>query len=199
MVLVASRTAGRVADRAEQTKDADIVVDICTNPSMLATVVNDLRSFGFEAIEPFDGENFARCTFASSSGHGQIDVLCPEDAFVRSEYYNDYLHHLGLLQCLAATLRNDGADSSNLSLFRETHGEPFGEEERKLLLILMPHLQRAFQLHTRIQGLERKAEAAEETLNELDTSSVPPSAQIIALVNVSRADVVVASLPTSAR
>jgi DNA-binding CsgD family transcriptional regulator len=101
-----------------------------------------------------------------------LQMLCPEDAFVRSEYYNDYLHHLGLLQCLAATLRNDGADSSNLSLFRETHGEPFGEEERKLLLILMPHLQRAFQLHTRIQGLERKAEAAEETLNELDHAVV---------------------------
>ena len=80
MVLIASYTTGRIADRAEQTRDADILVDICTRPTMLATVVNDLRAFGFEAIEPFGGTDFARCTFANPSGQGQIDVLCPEDA-----------------------------------------------------------------------------------------------------------------------
>jgi hypothetical protein len=80
MVLIACRFAGRAVDRAELTKDADILVDICSNPTILAKVVNELRSFGFQPIEPFRSEEFARCTFVNSSGQGQIDVLCPEDA-----------------------------------------------------------------------------------------------------------------------
>jgi DNA-binding CsgD family transcriptional regulator len=96
-----------------------------------------------------------------------LEMLCPEPLLVRSEFYNDYLRHLGLLYCVAATLRSDGANSSNLSIFRSSHDQPFGEQERKVLQILMPHLQRAFQLHVRIQGLERKADAAADALDQL--------------------------------
>lgn len=96
-----------------------------------------------------------------------LQMLCPEELLVRSEFYNDYLKRLGILHCVAATLRNDGENSSNLSIFRSTEDEPFGDAECKLLRVLMPHLQRAFQLHTRIQGLERKADAAADSLDRL--------------------------------
>jgi hypothetical protein len=79
MVLIASRFTGQSVDRAEQTKDADILVDICTRPDILVKVVSELRAFGFTQMEPF-GEKAARCTFLNSTGHGQIDVLCPDDA-----------------------------------------------------------------------------------------------------------------------
>ena len=80
MVLIACRLTGRPVDRAEQTRDADILVDVCSSPSILAKVVNELKSFGFKPIESFGGEEFGRCTFTNSTGQGQIDVLCPEDA-----------------------------------------------------------------------------------------------------------------------
>jgi hypothetical protein len=80
MVLIACRLTGRTVDRAEQTKDADILVDICSSPSILAKVVNELKTFGFQQIEAFGGDEFARCTFTNSTGLGQIDVLCPDDA-----------------------------------------------------------------------------------------------------------------------
>jgi len=80
MVLVASRSAGQRVKRAEQTKDADILVDLCANPQVLAKVVHELRQFGFDAIEDFGGKEVARCTFVGIGGQGQIDVLCPEDA-----------------------------------------------------------------------------------------------------------------------
>jgi len=79
MVLIACRLTGRTVDRAEQTKDADMLVDICSSPSILNKVVNELRSYGFQPMESF-GREFARCTFTNSDGQGQIDVLCPEDA-----------------------------------------------------------------------------------------------------------------------
>jgi aspartyl-tRNA(Asn)/glutamyl-tRNA(Gln) amidotransferase subunit C len=52
--------------------------------------------------------------------------------------------------------------------------------------------------HEREKMLEQLSSiiAYVETLNELDTSQVPPSAQVISLENVTRADVVVPSLPT---
>ncbi len=96
-----------------------------------------------------------------------LEMLCPKELLIRSEFYNDFLEHLDLLHCVAATLRNDGDNSSNLSLFRSPRDDPFDEQERKILRTLMPHLQRAFQLHTRIQGLERKADAAADALDQL--------------------------------
>ncbi len=99
-------------------------------------------------------------------------MLCPEEIYLRSEYCQDYLRPLDLRDCIAATLRNEGANSSNLTIFRPTRGEPFGHEEREFLLALMPHLQRAFQLHTRIQGLECKASAAGDVLDQLQQAVV---------------------------
>src|ERR1035437_7842595 len=53
MVLIASRFTGQSVDRVEQTKDADILVDICTRPDILVKVVSELRAFGFTQMEPF--------------------------------------------------------------------------------------------------------------------------------------------------
>jgi len=94
-------------------------------------------------------------------------MLCPDELLLRSEYYNDYLSELGVRHAIAATLRSDGANSSNISIFRKLGAEPFGEQERKFLLTLVPHLQRAFQIHTRIQSLERKADAAADAIDQL--------------------------------
>jgi len=80
MVLVALAERGRVATRSSQTKDADVLVDVCASPKVLSQVVHELGSYGFTPIEPFAGSDFARCTFVGIGGSGQIDVLCPEDA-----------------------------------------------------------------------------------------------------------------------
>jgi DNA-binding CsgD family transcriptional regulator len=101
-------------------------------------------------------------------------MLCPDEIYTRGEYYHDFLRPLDMLHVLCPVLRSDskGANFSAISIFRPVRGQPFGEEERKLLLLLMPHLQRAFQLHTRIQGLERKGDAASEALDHLQQGVV---------------------------
>lgn len=80
MVLIASRTTDRTVQRAEGTRDGDLLVDICASPTILARVVNQLKSFGFQPIERFKDDEFGRCTFLNDTGDGQIDVLCPDDA-----------------------------------------------------------------------------------------------------------------------
>lgn len=94
-------------------------------------------------------------------------MLCPDEVYLRSEYWQDYLRHYDAFPAVAATLRAEGANSSNLTIFRRPDANPFGEEERRFLLILAPHLQRAFQLHTRIQGLERKGNALSDAVDHL--------------------------------
>lgn len=76
MVMLNAVEAGNTAPiRSNQTKDADIVVEIATG-NRLRRVADALRSVGMEPIEPFLGQDFARCTFHA---HGTtIDVLAPE-------------------------------------------------------------------------------------------------------------------------
>jgi DNA-binding CsgD family transcriptional regulator len=99
-------------------------------------------------------------------------VWCPDETFLRSEYYNDYWQCQGLHHLIGAILQNDKTTFSVLSIFRPAGGVEFDETECLLLRALMPHLQRAFQLHSKIQGLEKKARVIEETLNGLSAAIV---------------------------
>jgi DNA-binding CsgD family transcriptional regulator/PAS domain-containing protein len=99
-------------------------------------------------------------------------TLCGDRIFLGSEYYNDFLRYRNWCQCLALTLRKDGVSSSNITVFRAVGAPPFDEEESELMHALMPHLQRAFQLHNRIQGLERKGIAATDALDHLQEGVV---------------------------
>lgn len=140
---------------------------------------SSLWNLGPEAIVPYTAYYGARnplmTTRPSVIKTGAVNtaqMLCPDQIYRESEYYQDYLRTLDLRECIAATLRNEGANSSNISVFRRTGGKPFGEEERKFLFRLVPHLQRAFQLHNRIQGLEQKGAAAADALEHLHVALV---------------------------
>lgn len=78
MVMILGREHDARASRAETTKDADIVVDIVTNPSLLDEVTNFLETSGYRLQDAIgEGERAARCSFEFYSA--QIDVLCPDD------------------------------------------------------------------------------------------------------------------------
>lgn len=79
MVLIVGQEAGHADRRAAQTKDGDVVVDVCADASLLDTVASTLETFGYHIpLEAQRDEMVTRCTFVS--GHAQIDVLCPDDA-----------------------------------------------------------------------------------------------------------------------
>jgi DNA-binding CsgD family transcriptional regulator len=145
---------------------------------------SSLWNLGPEAIVPYTAYYGARNPLFTArpwviktGAVNTAQMLCPDQILIESEYYRDYLRTLDLRECIAATLRNEGANSSNISIFRRTGGMPFGEEERKFLLTLVPHLQRAFQLHNRIQGLEQKGAAAADALEHLPVGLVMLSAE----------------------
>lgn len=78
MVMILGREHLARSPRAEGTKDADIVVDLVTNPGLLGDVVHFLTSMGYELQDaPGEAGKAARCSFVFHSAH--IDVLCPND------------------------------------------------------------------------------------------------------------------------
>jgi len=78
MVMILGREYNTRAQRAEGTKDAEILIDIVTNPNLLDDVTNFLVSLGYRLQDSFGGgDRLARCSFEYYSA--QIDVLCPDD------------------------------------------------------------------------------------------------------------------------
>lgn len=118
----------------------------------------------YGAVNPF---MTTRPQLIKTGAVNTAEMLCPTGVYAESEYYRDYLRYFDVFDLIAATLRSEGANSSNLTIFRPPNAHPFGEGERQFLLILAPHLQRAFQFHTRIQGVERRGDAASEALDHL--------------------------------
>lgn len=65
--------------RASQTKDADVVVDVVADRSVLEDAIHALLEQGFElAASVGSGADVSRCTFTYY--RSQIDLLCPSDA-----------------------------------------------------------------------------------------------------------------------
>lgn len=74
MVLTAAREVGRPLARAETTKDADVVVDVCADSKALRDFAYQLNGSGYDIpVEAWEQEGVARCTFVS--GYTAIDVL----------------------------------------------------------------------------------------------------------------------------
>lgn len=91
-------------------------------------------------------------------------VVSPSD-YEKSEFYADYGKTYGLIGGVTAVIRADPAESALLSVFQTVHGREFDEPEVLLLRRLLPHLQRAFQLHERFAGMAHARSAAEEVID----------------------------------
>jgi len=120
-------------------------------------------------------------------------ALCSDQVLRESEFYNDYLQRLDAFHGVAATILEDEAASANLTIFRPMRAKPIGEAECALMRALMPHFQRAFQLHNRIQGLEQKGAAAADALEHLAVGLVMLSAEGKALQVNQAASAILAS------
>ena len=95
MVLTAARENGRSLTRAETTKDADVVVDVCAESEVLRDFAYQLKGIGYDIpIEAWEHAGVARCTFVS--GYTAIDVLCPNDASPESLSPGDRIESIAI-------------------------------------------------------------------------------------------------------
>jgi DNA-binding CsgD family transcriptional regulator/PAS domain-containing protein len=126
----------------------------------------DLRRYGEHYIQVDQwGIQGAHLITTGNVVTGQM--LCPDRVLEHSEFYSDFLRPLDAFHEFCGVIRKERSVASLISSLRSKRAGPFGEEELRLLRALMPHLQRALQLHQRIVGLRREADSAAEALDRL--------------------------------
>jgi DNA-binding CsgD family transcriptional regulator/PAS domain-containing protein len=102
--------------------------------------------------------------------HGSVrsgEELCPDDVLIKSEFYNDFLEPINAFHEISGIVVKKGSTLSAVTSLRSKAAGPFGDNESRLFQMLMPHLERALQLHHRIIGLEADSLAAISTLDHL--------------------------------
>ncbi len=98
--------------------------------------------------------------FLSPGRINLTEELCPRAVLERSEFYNEYMRHIG--DCgLGMVVSREGTRVHNLSAQRRKR--QFGEPEREIARFLLPHLSRAWTVHQRLDLLS----AGESVLDTL--------------------------------
>jgi DNA-binding CsgD family transcriptional regulator len=82
------------------------------------------------------------------------EEMVPHPEFQRTAYYADFARPFDVVRCIAATIEVAPTLLSVITIARTEAHSPFGTEDCALLDALMPHLQRALQLHRRITVAE---------------------------------------------
>jgi DNA-binding CsgD family transcriptional regulator len=104
-------------------------------------------------------------------GTGQM--LVPDSALTKSEFYNDHLRlNNDLLHLCLGVLRPDSSTLGSLSLLRPKKVGAFGESQLRLVRVLPPHVRRATQIHRKFVALEKRGSLLESTLDLLATAIV---------------------------
>jgi DNA-binding CsgD family transcriptional regulator len=98
--------------------------------------------------------------------------LCPDRVLEHSEFYSDFLTRLDIFHELCGCIFREESIFAVLSTLRPQRVGPMDEEETRLLQRLMPHLQRAMQLHKRIAMLDDKATSATDLLDRMPTACI---------------------------
>jgi hypothetical protein len=65
----------------------------------------------------------------------------------RTASYNEFGRHYDVVRCITGTIEIDDRRTPVLSANRSENSPSFGPEETALVSELMPHLQRALQIH----------------------------------------------------
>jgi DNA-binding CsgD family transcriptional regulator len=85
------------------------------------------------------------------------DALLTRHQMSRTAFYNDFGRRYDTTQCLAGILEMSPQRISNISLNRSDSARRFDADDAALLGALMPHLDRALEVHRRLCGAELMA------------------------------------------
>lgn len=93
--------------------------------------------------------------------------MCPDELVLNTEYYADFLRPYNVFHHFGGNIFSRENRTANITVMRPRSAVPFGEIEMSLLRILMPHLKRALQLHTRLSAIDVRAGSVFQALDQL--------------------------------
>ncbi len=159
------------------------------------------QAVGFDPVFAHDYEKYyaARNDWIAASSSfrpGEVitsEQLLPDEVFLKTEYYNDFLRKMDKRYLLGTFPFRNTVTFAHLSLLRPKRRGPFDNTESILLEALVPHLQRALQLHHRIIELENCRDAAGEALDRAPFGIVLVDAKCTVLLANRAADEIFAA------
>jgi DNA-binding CsgD family transcriptional regulator len=77
-------------------------------------------------------------------------MMCSRRDLISSEFYADFLTQIDANQAIGATLLREGSHTSNLTVMAGRERPDFSHDDVVFLDALLPHLQRALQVHARM-------------------------------------------------
>lgn len=98
---------------------------------------------------------------------GTSNSLVRHEELATTEIFNDFLRHYGVVHGMFGLVENDATRLASLSLYRNSSSDEFGSSELRVANLLVPHVARAFRLHSDFSELTGKQQAAEKTLDML--------------------------------
>jgi DNA-binding CsgD family transcriptional regulator len=109
-----------------------------------------------------------------------IDEFVPLPEYYQSEYYQQYVKATGVSYLMGADMWDELGNSARLRLARLHDSENFGDAERELCKLLLPHLQQTIRLHARIERLDSERALFSDAVDQLAVGAIilDESAQI---------------------
>jgi DNA-binding CsgD family transcriptional regulator/PAS domain-containing protein len=96
-----------------------------------------------------------------------MDAMLSASALRQTEYYAGILKPLGVLHCFGACVFRRGDDVLSFTAVRSAAKGPFQPAELNHVRVILPHLQRAVQVGTRLKELDRTRGALADALEYL--------------------------------
>lgn len=105
-----------------------------------------------------------------------LHEVVDEQLWLSNRIYRDFLQRLQIRHLMGADLAGVGRHS-RLRMCRNASQAPFSEQDRLLGNFLLPHLNRALRLYTRLQGMENEHRLYAATLERLSIGTLQLDAQ----------------------
>ncbi|MEJ2399688.1 MAG: LuxR C-terminal-related transcriptional regulator [Gammaproteobacteria bacterium] len=96
----------------------------------------------------------------------QTAIFLPK-SFRKTEFYNDYNHPQGMDQIIGGLLVKDESRIALIGVHRRDRVGSYEQQEVRLVELLIPHLQRAFQVNSHLFQLKDGISAAHDALHRL--------------------------------
>jgi DNA-binding CsgD family transcriptional regulator len=102
----------------------------------------------------------------------QSQEFLPDEELMASSFYNEFAIHEGLFHQCGAVVTHEETRSAALSLLRGQKAGLFGETQLGLLRQLLPHVQRAAEIHYRLAAATRQWSQLETVIDHLPVAIV---------------------------
>lgn len=101
-----------------------------------------------------------------------LHELVPESELLCSEFYRDYLEPAGVLHILGADIGGPAAFQARLRFIRGPGEVAFSDDEKILCGLIVPHLERAIDIHARLSRMTSERDLFAGTVEQLAVGAI---------------------------